>query len=187
MFVRERANVLAHDARARRNDMYDVALRSLDWLAGRPGRHGLIVISSGFAADPDDSKYVEVVTRSLRVNAPIHFLDARGLQGMSRYQGVEYGTALARGADEGPLAWSDAAAGSADLADDTGGIIVSNTNDMEKGLGRLLDSMTIYYLVAYQPPAHQKVGYRKIKVEVRTRGLQVRARRGYFSEAPVGR
>ncbi len=187
MFVRERANVLAHDARARRNDMSDVALRSLDWLADRPGRHGLIVISSGFAADPDDSKYVEVVTRSLRVNAPIHFLDARGLQGMSRYQGVEYGTALARGADEGPLAWSDAAAGSADLADDTGGIIVSNTNDMEKGLGRLLDSMTIYYLVAYQPPAHQKVGYRKIKVEVRTRGLQVRARRGYFSEAPVGR
>ena len=187
MFVRERANVLAHDARARRNDMYEVALRSLDWLAGRPGRHGLIVISSGFAADPDDGKYVEVVTRSLRVNAPIHFLDARGLQGMSRYQGVEYGTALSRGADEGPFGWSDAAAGSADLADDTGGTIVSNTNDMAKGLGRLLDSMTTYYLVAYQPPAHQKAGYRRIKVEVRTRGLQVRARRGYFSDAPAAR
>jgi VWFA-related protein len=187
MFVRERANLLAHDARARRDDMYDVALRSLDWLAGRPGRHGLIVISSGFAADPDDSKYTEVVTRSLRANAPIHFLDARGLQGMSRYQGVDYGTALGRGADEGPFGWSDGAAGSTALADDTGGLIVSNTNDMAKRLGHLLDSMTTYYLVAYQPPSHQKPGYRKIRVEVKTRGLQVRARRGYFSEAPIAR
>jgi VWFA-related protein len=187
MFVRERANLLAHDARARRDDMYDIALRSLDWLAGRPGRHGLIVISSGFAADPDDSKYNEVVTRSLRANAPIHFLDARGLQGMSRYQGVDYGTGLGRGADEGPFGWSDAAAGSTALADDTGGLIVSNTNDMAKGLGHLFDSMTTYYLVAYQPPTHQKPGYRKIRVEVKARGLQVRARRGYFSEAPIAR
>jgi VWFA-related protein len=100
---------------------------------------------------------------------------------------VDYGTALGRGADEGPFGWSDAAAGAADLADDTGGLIVNNSNDMAKGLGRLLDSMTTYYLVAYRPPPHQKAGYRKIRVEVKARGLQVRARRGYFSEAPVAR
>jgi hypothetical protein len=49
----------------------------------------------------------------------------------------------------------------------------------------LLDTMTTYYVLAYQPPAHEKPGYRRIKVEVRAKGLQVRARRGYFSGAPV--
>jgi VWFA-related protein len=187
MFARERGNMLAHDARTRRDTMYDAASGSLDWLASQTGRHSLILVSSGFANDPDDSKYDEVVTRSLRANAPIHFLDARGLQGLGRYQGVETGPGLSRDADEGPFGWAEAAAGSADLADDTGGITISNSNDMEKGLGRVLDTMTTYYLLAYQPPAHEKPGYRKIKVEARTRGLQVRARRGYFSGAPVAR
>jgi VWFA-related protein len=181
--ARERANMLAHDARARRDGMYGVALQCLDWLAGRPGRHGLIVVSAGFAQDPDDSKYYEVVTRSLRVNAPIHFLDARGLPGIGRYQSAANAVALGRNVDEGPFGRWEAAAGSMALADETGGIAISNTNDMEKGLGRLLDTMTTYYVVAYQPPEHEKAGYRRIKVEVRTRGLHVRARSGYFSGA----
>jgi VWFA-related protein len=179
--------MLAHDARTRRDAFYDVALRSLDWLASRPGRHSLIVISSGFASDPDDSKYFEVVTRSLRANAPIHYLDARGLQGAGRYQSVEYGPGLSRSVDEGPSGRWEEGAGSTDLADDTGGISIGNTNDLEKGLGRMLDAMTTYYVLAYQPPAQEKPGYREIKVEVRTKGLQVRARRGYFSGASVAR
>jgi VWFA-related protein len=183
----ERANMLAHDARTRRDGLYGVALQCLDWLAGRPGRHSLIVVSAGFAQDPDDSNYYEVVTHSLRANAPIHFLDARGLPGVARYQGVENGVALGRNVDEGPFGRWEAAAGSMALADETGGIAVSNTNDMEKGLGRLLDTMTTYYVVAYEPPEHEKAGYRKIKVEVRTKGLHVRARGGYFSGVPVAR
>jgi VWFA-related protein len=179
--ARERSNLLAHDARARRDVMYDAALRCLDWLAGRPGRHSLIVVSAGVASDPDDSKYYDVVTRSLRANAPIHFLDVRGLPGISRYAGVEYSTGLGRDADEGPFGWAQAAEGATDLADDTGGIAVVNSNDMAKGLGRLLDTMTTYYVLAYQPPAHDKGGYHRIKVEVRGKGRHVRARRGYSS------
>ncbi|MGH9418825.1 MAG: VWA domain-containing protein, partial [Thermoanaerobaculia bacterium] len=99
--ARERANLLAHDARTRRDDMYGVALQSLDWLTNRPGRHSVIVVSAGIAQDPDDSKYIEVVTRSLRADAPIHFLDSRGLPGIGRYQGVENGVALNRNQDEG--------------------------------------------------------------------------------------
>jgi VWFA-related protein len=175
--------MLAHDARARRDGMYGVALQCLEWLTARPGRHGLIVVSAGFAQDPDDSKYYDVVTRSLRANAPIHFLDARGLPGIGRYQGAANGVALGRNVDEGPFGRWEAAAGSMALADETGGIAVTNTNDMEKGLDRLLDTMTTYYVVAYQPPEHEKAGYRRIKVEVRARGLHVRARSGYFSGA----
>lgn len=187
VFARELANKAAHDARARRNAMYDAVLACLDWLGGRPGRHSLIVVSAGFSQDPDDSKYYDVLTRSLRANAPIHFLDARGLQGISGYSNPETSTLLRRNADEGPFGFWQAASGSMALADETGGLSISNSNDMEKGLGHLLDTMTTYYVLAYQPPAHDKPGYRKIKVEVKVKGLQVRARHGYFSGAPAPR
>jgi VWFA-related protein len=185
--ARELANRDAHDARARRDVMYDAVLVCLDWLTGRPGRHGLVIVSAGFASDPDDTKYYEVVTRSLQANAPIHFLDARGLPGVSRYKGVEYGAALGREADEGPFGWAQAAEGSMDLADETGGVAVVHSNDMERGLTHVLDTMTAYYVIAYQPPAHAKPGYRRIKIEIRTKGLHVRARRGYFSRPSAAR
>jgi len=186
-FAIERGIEIAHEARARRDRFYDVALSCLDWLTSRPGRHSLVVVSGGFAADPDDAKYFDVVTRSLRANAPIDFLDARGLSGFNRYHDVEFGPLLSRAADEGPYGRFEAAEGTTGLAVDTGGLTVVNTNDMGKGLDQLLDSMTAYYVAAYRPPPHEKRGFRKIKVEVRGKGLHVRARTGYFSEPAAPR
>jgi len=177
----ERANDVAHDATLRRETLFRAVLSCLDWLAPRPGRHSLILASGGFARDQYDSQYDEVVTRSLRANAPIHFLDARGLGGFSPYSSAEYSAPLTRKTDEGPFGRYDAAEGSTVLADDTGGLTIGNTNNLERGLERLLDTMTTYYILAYQPPEHVKSGFHKIKVEVHGKGLTVRARRGYFS------
>jgi VWFA-related protein len=147
----------------------------------------VVMVSGGFAYDPEDSKQQEVVTRSLVANAPIHFLDARGLQGMGLFQGVEYGPALDRDAGETPFAFSEASEGSSGLAADTGGLTIRNTNDATKGLTRILDMTTTYYVLGYEPPEHKKRGFRKIKVEVLTKGLKVIARRGYFDEASAAR
>lgn len=181
--ARSRATEVVHDARTRREDAYGVLLRSLDWLVKQPGRHSVVMVSGGFAYDSDDSKQREVVTRSLRANAPIHFLDARGLQGMGVFQGVEYGPALDRDASETPFAFQDASEGSTNLALDTGGLVIRNTNDLSRGLTRLLDMTTTYYILGYDPPEHKKPGYRKIKVEVLNKGLRVIARKGYFDES----
>jgi VWFA-related protein len=181
--ARSRATEVVHEARTRREDAYGVLLRSLDWLVKQPGRHSVVMVSGGFAYDQDDSKQQEIVTRSLRANAPIHFLDARGLQGMGLFQGVEYGPALDHAAGETPFAFSEAAEGASNLAADTGGLTIRNTNDLSKGLTRLLDMTTTYYILGYDPPEHKKRGFRKIKVEVLTKGLNVLARRGYFDEA----
>jgi VWFA-related protein len=179
----ERGVQVAHDAVVRRDTMYDGAMVCLDWLGGRPGRHSLIVVSAGFPTDETDSKYYDVVTRSLRVNAPIHFLDARGLSGFNRYHDVEFSPLLSRNADDGPFGRWQAAEGTMGLAIDTGGLIVDNTNNMEKGLDQLLDTMTAYYVLAYQAPLHDKAGFHKIKVDVRGKGITVRARRGYYAQA----
>ncbi|MBK5257714.1 MAG: VWA domain-containing protein [Vicinamibacteria bacterium] len=182
--VASRTVEVARDAKIRREDLYGVMLNSLDWLAKQPGRHSVVMVSGGFAYDSDDStRQEEVVTRSLRANAPIHFLDVRGLAGLGRFQGVEYGPALDRDAGETPFAFSEAAEGSSNMAADTGGLTIRNTNDMTKGLTRLLDMTTTYYILGYEPPDHKKRGFRKIKVDVLPKGLHVLARRGYFDEA----
>ena len=179
--VRSTATEVAQGARIRRKDAYGVLLRSLDWLAKQPGRHSVVMVSGGFALDSDeDPDRREITARSLEAKAPIHFLDARGMQGPGIFQGVEYGPALDRDAGETPFAFSDASEGSTGLALDTGGLIIRNTNNFAKGLEQMFDTMTTYYIVGYEPPAHDKAGFRKIKVEVRAKDLKVRARRGYF-------
>lgn len=183
--VRGRAAEVAREARIRREDVYGVLFRALDWLAKQPGRHSVVMVSAGFAYDPDDTKQREIATRSLRANAPIHFLDARGLQGLGLFQGVEFGPSMDREAGETPFAWSDASAGATNLADDTGGVTVRNTNDFTKGLGELLETMDTYYVIGYEPPEHEKPGFHKIKVEVKSKDLKVRARKGYFDKPPA--
>ena len=182
MLAKNRARELSTDARIRRQGLYAVANDAFDWLATQPGRHSLVLVSAGFARDPEDTGYDDVVTRSLRVNAPISFLDSRGLQGFGRFENVTFGGTLPPGAGEMPFARWDAAQGATVLADDTGGIVVRNTNDLAKGLGRLFDTMSTYYVIGYERLPQTKSGFRKIKVETRSKGLTVRARRGYFDD-----
>jgi VWFA-related protein len=185
--ARARATDVAIAARSRREGAYRLLSGSLNWLGTRPGRRSIVMVSGGYAADKEDRSMREIVNRSLRANAPIHFLDARGLQGMSRFLGAEYREALEHDGMEAPLAFSEESSGAASLAADTGGLYVRNTSDMEKGLSRIVDMTATYYVLGYEPPESKgKSGFRKIKVEVAKKGLTVTARRGYFDEgAPL--
>jgi len=183
MIAHSRSTDVEFEARKRRETLLATALQTLNWLSDKPGRHSLILVSGGFARDPLDSQQAALVTRSLQVNAPIHFLDARGLSGYGMFQGAQFGVALGRNADEGPYARDEAVEGTSYLADDTGGAIVHNSNDLEKGLAGMLDAMQTYYVIGYEAPPHSKRGFHKIEVQLRTRGLNVRARRGYYDAA----
>jgi VWFA-related protein len=182
-FARTRATEVAAEARVRREASFDVAALCLDWLSEQPGRRSLVVISPGFAAEAGDPKYRDLVTRSLHVNAPVHFLDVRGLQSWGRYNGLLYGPALSTAANAGPTGWSDEAAGARELAADTGGIALGDVDDPTRGLRKLSDGLTSYYLLAYEPTDGAKAGFRRITVDVRGKDLHVQARRGYYVEA----
>jgi VWFA-related protein len=181
--ARSRAAEVAREARRLRDEAYATMARSLEWLGRQPGRHSLLMVSGGYARDPEDDGQRELVTRSLRANAPIHFIDARGLIGGTLFQGVEYGPPIPTVAGESLFAVADAAEASLMMADSTGGLAIRNTNNLDKALGRLFDTMTTYYLIGYEPPDSTKPGFRSIKVEARVGGLHVLARRGYFAEA----
>ena len=179
LFARTRATETADAARRRSRATYGVALLCLDWLAGRPGRRQLVIVSSGIARDSRDDRHKTVVARALTLNVPVHFVDARSLTGAGRYQGMGYGASLSRDSDEGTSARADESAGLDTLAADTGGISVGGTNDLDESMRRLLETMSSYYILAYQPPPNGSPGFRRIEVTTSRPGLLVRARRGY--------
>ena len=66
------------------------------------------------------------------------------------------------------------------LAENTDGLAVINNNDIEKGLRRMADDLTSYYLLGYYSTNTKLDGrFRQIKVRVKEPGVDVRARRGY--------
>ncbi len=186
--ARSRALEVARAARLRRDDAYNTLTTAFDWLGQLPGRHSVIMVSGGFAEDPDDSRRQEIVTRSLRANAPIHFLDARGLEALSQPHGVDASRApLGRGAGEAPFASLNASEGASSLARDSGGITIENANDLSRGLSRVFDTMTTYYVLGYEPPPHSKKGFRKIRVESAVKDVRILARAGYFDDPSMPR
>jgi len=66
------------------------------------------------------------------------------------------------------------------LAVDTDGEAIINTNYIEKGLKRIADDLSSYYLFGYYSTNTKLDGrYRTITVRVKQPGVRVRARRGY--------
>ena len=75
------------------------------------------------------------------------------------------------------------------IAEETDGRAIVGRNDLAKGLQQALQDSTAYYLIGYtsaQAPTDGK--FHQIKVQLsaaaRKRGLQVRARRGYWAATP---
>jgi VWFA-related protein len=66
------------------------------------------------------------------------------------------------------------------LAENTDGLAVMNSNDLDAGLKRIADDLTSYYLLGYYSTNTKMDGrYRNITVKVKRPGVTVRARRGY--------
>ncbi len=66
------------------------------------------------------------------------------------------------------------------LADNTDGIAIVDTNNLDKGFQRIVDDLTSYYLLGYYSTNTNLDGrVRKIKVRVKRQGVDVRARRSY--------
>ncbi len=68
------------------------------------------------------------------------------------------------------------------MAEDTGGIAVTNTNDFTRGYRDIVRDNSTYYLIGYSPkPLHTDGEFHRITVRTKRPGLTVRARRGYLA------
>jgi hypothetical protein len=66
---------------------------------------------------------------------------------------------------------------------------VRNTNDLSRGVQRIADENQVYYLLGYMPSNTARDGrFRKIQVKLaQGKGLQVRARKGYYAPSDAGK
>lgn len=69
-------------------------------------------------------------------------------------------------------------------AENTDGIAVLNSNDIDRGLSKVVADLTSYYLIGYSSTNAKFDGtFRSIRVRIKRPGVEVRARRGY--QAPT--
>ena len=121
---------------------------------------------------------------------PVFFFQSGNLQDIMR----EIAQAASRGNVNiypvDPRGLGMAARGSRDtlyqLAIESGGRVITNTNDPMVGLSKVLADTSAYYVLAYQPTRLEDDGkYHKIQVKVKRPGVSVHARQGYW--APSGK
>lgn len=187
-YVTGRASEVYFQATSRNRITLEMLERSLNALAPAKGRKSLILVSEGFIYDPNLDDFKRVLQASRRANTAIYFVNSRGLEGMPVYMTAEFGPALPE-QDVG-AAFNEsieATEGADSLAADSGGFTVRNTNDLSAGIKRIADETRLYYLVGYNPTNTARDGkFRKIQVKVPgQKGVQVRARKGYYAPSDV--
>ncbi|MEW6366353.1 MAG: VWA domain-containing protein [Acidobacteriota bacterium] len=77
-----------------------------------------------------------------------------------------------------------------EFADETGGKLYKNTNDIDAAMADVLDTTGSFYLLGYNVPvrpASEQEKYHKIKVEVARRGLSISYRPGYHDPIPFSK
>jgi len=162
-------------------------------LAGLSGRKALFLISDGFlmglTARTGTAYDVRRITDAgTRAGVVVYSLDTRGLMAsppvasassLQRVQPATMGMleAMRRRGDIASLDAMNA------LAQDTGGFLVENRNDLRGGLREILKDTETYYVLAYEPTNTKRDGgFRKIEVKLPgLKGVKVRARSGYFA------
>jgi len=114
----------------------------------------------------DERDFLSLAGYANRANVSIYPVDPRGLTAPATVAGQN---ALQRRRD---MLYN--------LATATDGLAIIDTNDYNRGMTRIVDDMSSYYLLGYYSTNEKLDGrYRKITVRVKRPGVAVRARDGY--------
>jgi len=176
-------------------EIYDRVVRSTRAVLGsverlsrlmgpRRGRKSIVVFSESFVRGTNRAEEEAAIRASQAANTAVYLVDAKGLVGDPFYSSEIFG--VPDPVDIGAQALDGGFLDGEYLADATGGRALRNTNDLTSGLARILDESSAYYRLGYQPETAPDGRWRKLKVQVRRRKVEVRARRGYYaSPGPV--
>jgi VWFA-related protein len=171
------------------------------------GRKALLFFSEGLQIPPNlEEAYRSAISEANRANVSIYTIDARGLdtsraldqsRQMLDRSGRNSQAQLTLGSSQRPVSLDDVmnsetAEGAlhADtqnamraLAEETGGALIANTNDLGTVLvQRVHSDLGSYYEVGYLPATTPPDGrFRSLEVKVARRGLTVHSRSGYFA------
>ena len=175
-----------------------------------PGRKTIVFFSEGLALPSSvQMKFPAVISAANRANVAIYTIDAAGLriEGGQEQAAAELNSIASqrlqqqsRGNDRGvngpytkslerneDLLRFDPKSGLGQLADQTGGFLIHDTNDLTAGLRRMSDDMHGYYLITYVPKNEDYDGrFRRINVKLGRSNLDVQTRKGYYAVESAG-
>ena len=178
-------------------------------LKALPGRKTIVFFSEGLTISGNvQAQFESVSAVANRANVSVYAIDAGGLRVASGAQ--EAREELAQTANQrlrslarpteggGPLMMGlersedmlrlNPHTKLGELAENTGGFLVADTNDPTDSFRRITEEMRFYYLVSYTPGNAQFDGtFRSISVKLKRGGLKVYSRKGYLALPPVPR
>jgi VWFA-related protein len=130
------------------------------------------------AQEEHEREFRDLIDEANRGNSSFYTVDPRGLPVFDTPLGP--GTPLPPALDQAILRGRIESLQT--LATATDGMAVLNSNDIDKGLKRIVDDLTSYYLLGYYSSNAKADGrFHAISVKVKRPGVAVRARRGYRS------
>jgi hypothetical protein len=165
-----------------------------------PGRKAVLLISDGLKIfnSSDPSRGIRMLSRlrgltdlANRASVVIYTMDARGLPvfgltasdntfGMNADQ-------VERGLSDRSSSFFESQQGLIYLAQQTGGVAIRNSNDLNKGIGRVIEDQKGYYLIGYRPDdstfdqVSGRRKFHKLSLKVKRAGkFNVRMRSGFY-------
>jgi len=175
-----------------------------------PGRKTVVFFSEGMVIPANvQAQFRSVIHSANRANVAVYTVDAGGLHAESltkegreemmqamrrRMRQLESGRddatggamtkAMERNED---LLRLNPEAGLGQLAQQTGGFLIRDTNDASEGFSRIEEDMRFHYILSYTPSNENYDGrFRQISVKVKRPGAAVHSRDGYFAVRPEG-
>ncbi len=176
-------------------------------LKALPGRKTVVFFSEGLTVSSSvEEQFRSISAVANRANVSVYAVDAGGLRVHSGTQEAREelnqmterrlrsfsrpsagGGALTRDQERAEdMLRLNPAAKLGELAADTGGFLVTDTNDATDGFRRIQEEMRFYYLLSYAPSNSEFDGtYRSISVKVKRKGIKIFARKGYLALPPL--
>ncbi len=125
------------------------------------------------------SSYQRIFQAANAAGVTLYALDATGLTPFESLSAAEPGSSFGGSFDVADsIRKSNLQVPLETLAEETGGVAVTNSNDLEDFFGRLATDAGAYYSLGYQAPPEGEGRYRTVRVEVDRPGARVRHRRG---------
>jgi VWFA-related protein len=173
-----------------------------------PGRKTIIYFSGGFPLQQDtEDAFKSVINTANRSNVSFYCLDINGLATTSTNQQVLSAFRHATASDSLNVNGNSSAgitaaqaeaidslheAGTQDsqntlamLSEETGGVLIANTNDFRAPIHKAVEDAESYYEITYDPQIAKYDGsFRRVAVKTDVKDLRVQTREGYFALPP---
>ena len=130
-----------------------------------------------------ESQFRDILNRANRSNTTFYPIDPRGAvvfdEDIAPAAGVGFNPGLSLAEDRARM--SERRTSLLTMAEETDGLAVVSTNNIDAGLKRIDDDLSSYYLLGFYSTQKQDGKFHKLTVRITRKGVQARARRGYLA------